>query len=540
MTVSRSAADVLTDHVVFEIECIDRMYLNVYVPKLQRPLGLIGYLRDRLGRPVASTAALAPMTDAFVTGIGRFAATHGIPITHFAKGQRKDDIMHAYLADFTATEGVLFIGRAQEKVQVFRTEKRRDRDGLSYPWIVKTSSMVNQWYFYCLDADFGPFFLKFSSYFPYNAKLCINGNEWAKRQAAQAGIGFTPLDNGFATVDDPETLQEICHRLGPSQIDALLRKWLARLPHPFSPADRAAGYRYDLSILQAEFSLTQMLDRPVSGRIFFEQVLHDNLDIGRPDQIGLVFDRRICTRKRRPTPGRFRTRVITDGVTPSLHVDYKKSKIKQYHKLGRALRTETTINDTRDFSIGRRLHNLPALARIGFTANRRLLDVQRLRHDPITGADTFAHVHEPIHTEHGHHIAGLRFGDRRAHALLAALCTFRLIPDGFANRDLRALIAPLLGVPAETITPGRMTYDLRRLRLHGLIERIPHTFRYRVTDPGLSHALFLTRVHDRVLRTGLAQIHNPQPPPPRSLRAADHAYQTAINDLITRAGLTPA
>src|SRR5437660_1316150 len=127
--------------------------------------------------------------------------------------------------------------------------------------------MVNQWYFYCVDTDFGPFFLKFSSYFPYGARLCVNGHEYAQRRAAQAGIGFTALDNGFATVDDPHAVQAICDALTPATIDALLRKWLAILPHPFSPADRAAGYRYQLSVLQAEFSLTQVLDKPVSGRI---------------------------------------------------------------------------------------------------------------------------------------------------------------------------------------------------------------------------------------------------------------------------------
>jgi hypothetical protein len=221
----------------------------------------------------------------------------------------------------------------------------------AYPWIVKTTGLVNHFYFYCVDEDFGPFFLKFCSYFPYNAKLCINGNEWAKRQAAKAGIGFTALDNGYAAVDDPAAVQAICDRLGPEQIDARLRKWLARLPHPFSGQDRAAGYRYDLSILQAEFSLTHMLDKPISGRIFFEQVIRDNLDIGRPDQVALVFDRRLMRRGPRATPGPFRTRVITHGVTPSLHVDYKHTRIKQYHKEGKALRTETTINDTTDFSI---------------------------------------------------------------------------------------------------------------------------------------------------------------------------------------------
>jgi hypothetical protein len=190
--------------------------------------------------------------------------------------------------------------------------------------------VVNQFYFYCLDGDFGPFFLKFSSYFPYNAKLCINGHEWAKRQAAKAGIAFTALDNGFADCADPAGLQRICDRLSPAKIDALLRKWLARLPHPFTPADRAAGYRYDLSILQAEFSLTQMLDRPVCGRNLFEHLIRENLDLGRPDQVSLIFNRRVINRPRRHTPGRFRTRVITEGVAPSLHVDYKHSKIKQY------------------------------------------------------------------------------------------------------------------------------------------------------------------------------------------------------------------
>jgi hypothetical protein len=119
-----------------------------------------------------------------------------------------------------------------------------------------------------------------------------------------------------------DRLQAICDRLGPDQIDALLRKWLTRLPHPFSAEDRSAGYRYDISILQAEFSLTQMLDKPVSGRMFFEQVIRDNLDAGRagrPDQVSLIFDRHLKRRGPRATPGRFRTRVITSGVTPSLH-----------------------------------------------------------------------------------------------------------------------------------------------------------------------------------------------------------------------------
>jgi hypothetical protein len=540
MTLPRSVADVVSRHVLFEIESIDRMYLNLYVPQLQRVEGVLGFIHGHLGLPIASTSAIAPMSRDFAARLAAFADRHGIPRVDFARGQRKDEVMHEYLAAFEAagrTEGVLFIGRAQEKNTVFRTEKRRAPDGRSYPWIVRTTSVVNQFYVHCVDEDFGAFFLKFSSYFPYGGKLLINGHHYAQAQAAKAGIGFTALDNGFAACDDVAAVQAICDSLTEDKIEALARKWLAILPSPYSPADQAAGYRYHISVLQAEFSLTQVLDKPVSGRIFFDQVIHDNLAIGRPDLVGLVFGRRIMRKGRRPTPGRFRTRVITEDVTPSLHIDYKNSKIKQYHKLGTAIRTETTINDTRDFGIGRRLANLPALRQTGFTANRRLLGAQMLSHDPITGASALAQVTDPVITPAGTRVAGLRLTDQRAQALLAVLCIFRLLPHGFTNAGLRRHLAPLLGTTPELMTSGQITYDLRRLRLHGLIERIPGTFRYKVTDPGIRTARYLTRVHDRLLRTGLAQLTDPSPPAPAPLRAADHAYQAAIDDLIRGAGL---
>jgi hypothetical protein len=117
------------------------------------------------------------------------------------------------------------------------------------------------------------------------------------------------LDNGILSCERPARAQALAQALSAEKIDALLRKWLRRLPHPFSPADRRAGYRYELSILQAEFSLTQVLDRPLTGRAFFEEVIRENLDIGRPDQAQLIFKRRVNRR----TPGRFRTRVITQA-----------------------------------------------------------------------------------------------------------------------------------------------------------------------------------------------------------------------------------
>ena len=535
MNLARSVADVLSEHVTFEVECIDRMYCNVYVPRLQFARGLVGYVHNHLGLPVASTAPLGRITDRFARDVHSFARQHQIPWVDFANGERKDDIMASQLGRFCSPEGVVFIGRAQEKTNLFRTEKRRRADGSSYPWIVKSTGVVNHFYFYCLDADFGPFFLKFGSYFPYNAKLCLNGHHWAQRQAAKAGILVTAMDNAFAAVDDVSGLQAICDSLGPAQIYALLDKWLQILPNPFTDTDRDAGYRYQISILQAEFSLTQMLDNPVSGRIFFEHVIRDNLDVGRADQVGLIFNRRIQGGRMRPTQSRFRTRVITDGVTPSLHADYKHTTVKQYHKQGRALRTETTINDTRDFNIGKGLGNLPALREIGFSANRRLLSVQRLDHDPIIGARDLRHLTDPVVTGSGSRIPGLPLGRPRSLALLSALLTFRTQLAGFTNHDLRRITAELRGRSPGEVTAGQATYDLRRLRSHGLIERKPHSNRYRVTDHGLRTALLITRVHDRLLPTALAQQADTHTG--HRLKTASAAYQRALDNLAEQNGL---
>ena len=325
-------------------------------------------------------------------------------------------------------------------------------------------------------------------------------------------------------------LQRICDGLSAAKIQRLVRKWFARLPHPFTRADYLAGYRHDVSILQAEFALTQVLDRPLTGRLVFEQVLHENLDLGRPDQVQLVFNLRITRR----TPGRFRTRVITNGVIPSLYVDYKSSKIHQYHKEGRALRTETTVNNTYDFKIGRRLHNLAELRQVGFQANRRLLDVQRISHDCTVGEDVFQQLQHPRIVDR-QRVPAMRFGDLRIQMLFQALVVFRLGITGFTNRDLRELLAPLLGLDLSDFTPGMMTYDLRRLRLRGLIERIPGTHRYTVTDHGIRIALFYTRTYARVLRSGLTMLFDTHTP--NKIETALKRLDALIDDHCAKAKL---
>ena len=493
--IRKSVAEILDHHVTFELEAIDRMYLNAYVPSLQSGGGVVYFMKMHLGARVPSTMMVAPLSERFVTAIERFVETEGLDLITFKKGQRKDDVAQAYLAAFAGDEGVLFVGKAQEKASVFRTEKRRRPDGSTYPWIYRSTTPVNHYYVYILDRDFGPLFIKFCSYFPYAAKVCLNGHEWLKRQLTQRGIADEPLDNGIRSTEAAARVQRIADTLDAARIDAVFRKWLRRLPHPFTAGHRAAGYRYHLSVLQAEFALTQVLDRPRTGRGFFEEVMRENLDLGRPDQMQLIFNRRVS----RQTPGQFRTRILTEGVVPSLHVDYKKSRVKQYHKEGQALRTETTINNTYDFEIGRALRNLPALREIGFAANRRLLRVEHLSHDCLIGDDHLDSLTQPVVVD-TQRAAALRIGDRRVLALMQTLCLFALNPTGFRHRDVRTHVAQFLGRAPDAYAAGQMTYDLRRLRVHGLIQRVPHSHRYRITELGARMAMLYVRVYVRAFR----------------------------------------
>jgi hypothetical protein len=529
----RPVADVIRHHVTLELESLDRVYLNVYQPELQTPRAVFHFLRDHYGQGAVSSHQMKEISERFLRSINRFADDQGIPIIGFERGQRKEDVAAGYLAEFTETQGVLFIGKAQEKVRTFRTEGRRNANGQTYPWIVESTAMVNQYYFYAVDADFGLFFLKYSSYFPYGAKLCFNGHEYLKRQLAKEGIGFEELANGILSCDNPKRMQELADGLTPARILLFLSQWQHRLPCPFTLPEQQAGYRYQASISQVEFALTQVFDRPVHGRIFFEEVIRENIDLGRPDNLQLIFARRVTKR----TPGPFRTRVVREGVIPSLYVDYKSNRLKQYFKEGRALRTELTVNDAGEFGLGRKLANLPALRELGFQTARRLLHVETTSQDFAFSEEVFREVTGPCRVGE-QRASALRFGDELVQALLSVLLVFRLLPRGFRSGDLREHLASLLGVDPSQWTQGRLTYQLRRLRLHGLIDRAPGSHRYTVTEKGLGVALWYTRCHARLFRPALGEIFAEDFPEGSTLRRALDRFDQEVKRYIEKAKVT--
>jgi hypothetical protein len=523
--------ELLREHVTLEVDCLDRIYLNGYVPTLQVGGQLVGFLTKHLGNQIPSPALLGKRGAAFRQAVQDFANENEIPMIKFEPGQRKDDVAARYREKFSQAEGVVFIGVAQERAKSFKAHKRKKGPYVIFDWS-RQSVYVNHYYFYLQDVDFGPAFIKVCSYVPYAIKVYLNGHEWAKQQLYQAGIGFETLDNGFLSCEDPAGLQAICDQLGPEQIQTFFDQWLERLPMPLDADDRQAGYRHQLSVWQLEISRTQVFDDPLRGREFFEAVIQENLDLGRPDRVQLVFDRKITG----ATPGRFHTRVIEEGVNPSLYINYKKAVLKQYFKENRALRTETIINNPKDFYVRKALTNLPYLQQIGREINRRLLDVQRISHNCHLSQNSIERIVQPTLNKAGQRAPGLRFGQLRTMALLAALTSFVHAAFGFRHRDLRSHVADLLG---SSYSSSQMSYDLRRLRLKGVIWRVPHSHRYLLTPYGCKVALFFTRLNARVIRPGFAAL-DPEVNIPSPLAEALNQVEQEIDNLIAEAHLLPA
>lgn len=524
----------LRDSVTLTCRSIDRLFLQGYVPRLQTA-GLVCRFLIGRGYPMPSSAALGKIGDAYVAAIHRFAEEHGIPVIHFKKGESKEETARPFL-ERAAAEGesrAVLIGIAQEKASAWRSWRSKYQPYANRPQMEwgREMAFVNHFYFYLWDLDWGPAFWKTNAYAPYPVWIWLNGHEWAKRQLERRGVAYEALDNGFARCHDPAALQRVCDRLGPGAVKRFFWRWAPRLPSPFTPDDLRAGYVYDLAFRQFEVSDTRVFDRPASGRAFFEGVIRDHLDVGRPEQIVLIFNRRLSKR----TPGAFRTKVITQGVDPELCCYYRSSRMKQYFKEHRALRTETVIGDTRDFGIGRRVNqaNWRALRAVGEDANARLCEAEAKDAAPAPDVVTLASVTRPSKTPDNQHAPGLRFGDPRVMALFSALCGFTHLVVGFNNRQLTELMASLLNQP---YTSRQATYDLRRLSRKGLIMRIPETHRYLLTPLGRRVAVLFTKTHGRVLAPGLTLLDPALPaelaqrsPVARAWRRFDHALDAFVD-----------
>jgi hypothetical protein len=529
--------DVIEGHVALEVECVDRLLLNAYVPNLQVGGQVVRFISGHLGKPIASAAVLGRIGNRFRRDVRRYVDDQRIPVLRLKTpdrsrwDDRKLDHVRPYLeaAERERRYGVVAIVASQEFQWVFSARNRAKRPGAVWFEFFRERRRVGVYYFYILDPDFGPGFIKICTYFPYPARVWLNGHEWSRRQADHAGIEYRALSNGFARCPEPERLQAVCDGLAPGHIQAFFDRWMACIPTPLTARDRAAGYWWQLSIRQVETSRTLVFDDPRRARSFFEALVADNIGIGRPEQISMVFARKL----RRPAKTDYGTRVFTAGTDVRIDFRYKHCRIKQYLKDGRALRVETVVNNPTDLDVPRRLQHLPELVAKARQVNHRLLIIERAGQSCAIGSALYERIHLPYDRE-GHRTGALRFGDTRVMALAGALCHQLHAVAGFTNKTLRALVARHLD---HDYSPRQMTYDLRRLRLHGLIQRQPRSNTYTLTSEGIRVAVFYTKLQNRLLRP---LLEADKPPAPIEVRRALATLESTVKQYINTARLAPA
>lgn len=486
--------DIVAGHVSLEIEGFDRIYLNGWVPALQTPGQLAGWLRWR-GFPIASPAALGKLKQQYVQAVRRYADGNGIPWVKFAKGDRKIDVVGPYLeaAERAGVSKVVAIGEAREFQWVFDATEKHDAGGVPWFKFYRTERLVTCYYFYVWDEDAGAGFIKVCTYAPYPVKVWLNGHDIARRKALAAGIDVMPLANGFASASDPAALQAVCDSVQAGTLRLFFDRWTSRVPVPLRQDDRDHDCWWQLSMRQVEVSRTLVFDDPRRVRAVFEELLAGNMNLGRPESVQVIFGARAA----RSAPWEFSTRLLNRPDQVTVNLAFKHSRIKIYLKEDRALRIETVVNDPGDLGCKRSLEHLEELAAKARACNARLMDaVIAGQGSGILANPVFERIARPSADAAGRRIPAMRFGDPRVQALAGCLAVWDMAVTGITNKSLRAWMAGMLGSPYSM---NQASYDLARLRRNGLIERIPHSNTYRLTGDGMTFALVYSRVHDQVL-----------------------------------------
>ena len=507
--INRTLSEIQNNHTLFKLECWDRMFFTWRFPMLMSEGGAAVAIKRVFNVVVAVSFIFKPLRDMLVNRMSELAAEHETDVIWLpSTNQKKDEIATEYLEKFHATkkeEGVVCIVKAQEKQRVLgtRTEKATDGTDRKRASLYFTKNMVNQYYVYFWDKDWGLGFVKLSSYAPFGGNLYVNGHEYVKRQLEQRGIGYEALENGLKSCQRPEVLPGIVSEIGSDSIRRLFRKWtLGVIKHPVINRLKRHNVRYEIYMTQMEYARTSIWDNGKRGLEFFEQLIRENLDIGRPETAGLIFKKRAT--KKVLSCWKFMTQVVTEKVIPVFKFRFKSNIMKLYLKCGIGLRLEAMMNNPRDLGVRTTLteRNFAELREKGMGIISRTEGQIKLSHDPTIAAEKLIEL-ETSQVKEGRRIGGIRRSSERDRELLNCLLKLSYIGTGITNESLRE---QMNAVGEKKYTSGQISYHLRKLKEKEVLKKVEGKNRYEMTKTGMHLALFITRVEKRVYREGMGTL----------------------------------
>jgi hypothetical protein len=488
----------------FHYRCFDRLLLNGLIQPFQQPERVIGFFNTYRHGQRVTRSVLTGIADQFRDWITARAQKWGVPILEAPEG-RRDDFVDRYFRRAQPNQIVVILkAREPARILIANGNKKDDR------WHLEIRQRwVNQYNVYLNDARWGRMFVRMCPYFPFSARLCLNQHHWLVGRMQEQGIGFRQCSNAFLQCSDPERLQQLADSLTAQELLRCGQKWLAYFTPFFTEAERKqAGCQHRLFFAQVEYCDNLIFHRRAALDALGERLLDANRTIGHPNKITTIFGRKVTKYYR----GKLQT-VIEDIHLPNpvIRSHYGNGFIKQYVRDHLMLRTEAATNNVNDYGVKKAVENLSTLRDRLDSINDRYLEVQQDILETFVDRGQLRKLAEPTILANGKRIPGLKLDHPRQLALMHALVRFAHIAAGdtFTTARLYPLTVEILGAPQTDYKLGSLRYDLFKLRGKALVEKVPHSRRYRLTPQGYSICLVFLKLFERIYAPLTASLLQP-------------------------------
>jgi len=543
--VTNPLSHLLGDQISFAYGCLDRVVIRGYYPALQREDTIVHLLRDVVGAAVVDSGALASRTARYREWLDDYIRDHHIERLAAEKGVRKEDFVQPYSRKLGGREGVACILTSMEQGTTFVSyEPRFKTQDERYRIIKRCRKRFQHLYFYINDAVLGPMSLRLGTYLPFSLNVYLNGHSFVAQQLTGQGIGFGKYDNAILAVDDAALLQAAADALRPDVIRQRCQLWAQRLTPRFSPAEQLATGSYAFSLAQVEYAYDIIFKRQLPLQNMVRRMVELGAFLGGADRTVTTFGRRINRRYN----GKLMTVLeAADQGNPVLRSYYHSSYAKLYEKPDHAqrtvaLRAEVCLNDPYHLGVKRGLENLPTLVDKMAGAAQRYLELHAGLLDSSVDAGQLADLTKPTLLGK-RRIPGLRLQDDRVLRVLDVVLQPAGCVADWTIADLHARLLARYRLTADDYRPSQLRYDLWKLRAKGLITRVQHHRRYRVTDSGSRLGTLLVKLRFRLLGPLLTLAAEPHPhriPAANTVEAAFRKLDQALDGVFSALALKAA
>jgi hypothetical protein len=521
---------------VFVYHCFDRIVIHGYLSGLSRPEQVVYFFHEVAGKPIISKDVLALRTDEYRKWIEGYATNHQIPTEWAEKGVRKEDYVRAYLQEMERKDrfGVYFIFKSMEQGASFRsTVPRYPVADPNYRILTPVRSRFTHYYFYLRDEQLGPMIMRVASFFPFQTTYYLNGHSFMERELLRQGIAFRKNDNAFLGVADPAVLQAAADRLSPEILCRRLNHWTLALGPKFSRRERQAmnlDRFYALS--QVEYCRNFIFRRNFPIAKIFQRA--SELGVWRltAQRISQFFGVRLSRRFRGKL---YSTLEQVDHGQHVFRAYWKSTFLRQYEKFRTFLRQEICCNNLPDLGLKKSLVNLAQVRQLFLGVLDRFATWQAECFNAQVDFPLLQRLALPLQVGKIRY-PGIRIHDTRVLRLMEILMHSATVPLGWTSRQIHQILLTHFQLSPNQYTLPQLRYDLRKMRGHGLLQRVDKRYTYRLTEKGLKVSLLYILFHKRIMGPlANSQFHhrpNPQHHFKNKLERAYHKADQAIDKVI--------